>query len=115
MALNLGERMKIYLQVPTFSIKPQIWRVHVGFFADDGKEMDKNEKCTCRACKAIVFSLEICKFVTFSLPSPLSLLKLPNREFKICDATVTKTSFKIATSSQLIFFVIVSACPTSKN
>ena len=46
MALNLGERMKIYLQVPTFSIKPQIWRVHVGFFADDGKEMDKNEKCT---------------------------------------------------------------------
>ena len=37
------------------------------------------------------------------------------REFKICDATVTKTSFKIATSSQLIFFVIVSACLTSKN
>ena len=24
-------------------------------FADDGKEMDKNEKRTCRACKAIVF------------------------------------------------------------
>ena len=29
MALNLGEKMKIYLQVPTFSIKPQIWLVHV--------------------------------------------------------------------------------------
>ena len=46
-------------------------------FADDGKEMDKNEKRTCRACKAIVFAHKICKFVTLSLPSPLSLLKLP--------------------------------------
>ena len=43
-------------------------------FADDGKELDKNEKRTCRACKAIVFAHEICKFVTFSLPSPLLLL-----------------------------------------
>ena len=25
-------------------------------FADDGKEMDKNEKRTCRACKAIVLA-----------------------------------------------------------
>ena len=25
-------------------------------FADDGKEMDKSEKRTCRACKAIVFT-----------------------------------------------------------
>ena len=24
-------------------------------FADDGKEIDKNEKRTCRTCKAIVF------------------------------------------------------------
>ena len=24
-------------------------------FADDGKEIDKNEKRTCRACKAVVF------------------------------------------------------------
>ena len=46
-------------------------------FADNSKEMDKNEKRTCRACKAIVFSHQICKFVTFSLPSLLSLLKLP--------------------------------------
>ena len=45
-------------------------------FADDGKEMDKSEKPTCRPCKAIVFAYKMCKFVTFSLPSPLSLLKL---------------------------------------
>ena len=25
-------------------------------FADDGKEMDKSEKRTCRPCKAIVFA-----------------------------------------------------------
>ena len=25
-------------------------------FADDGKEMDKSEKHTCRACKAIVYA-----------------------------------------------------------
>ena len=46
-------------------------------FADNGKEMDKNEKSTCRACTTILFSHEICKFVTFSFRSPLSLLKLP--------------------------------------
>ena len=37
------------------------------------------------------------------------------REFKICDATVTKTSFKIASSGLLIVFVVMSACLSSKN
>ena len=59
------------------NIKPQVWLFHVVVFADDGQEMDTNEKCTCRACKAIVFAHKICKFVTFSLPWPWSLLKLP--------------------------------------
>ena len=48
----------------------------------------------------------------------LSALLLPvthNRDFKICDATVTKTSFKIASSGLLILFVVMSACLTSKN
>ena len=67
-----------------------------------------------RAERAKLFSLAT-KFVTFSLTSPLSLLKLPIRDFKICDATVTKTSFKIASSGLLIFFVVMSACLTSKN
>ena len=31
--------------------------------------MFKNEKCTCTACKTIVFHHQICKFVTFLLPS----------------------------------------------
>ena len=40
--------------------------------------MSKNEKCTCKACKTIVFHCQICKFVTFLLPSSSWLLKLPN-------------------------------------
>ena len=54
--LNLGEKLKIYLQVLTFFIKPQIWLFHVVVFADEGKEIDKREKRTCAACKAIVFA-----------------------------------------------------------
>ena len=45
-----------------------VWRCG---FADDGKEMDKNETRTCRVCKAVVFVHKIYKFLTLSLPSPL--------------------------------------------
>ena len=38
-----------------------------------------------------------------------------NTEFEIYDATVTKTSFKIANLGVLIFFVIMSVCLTSKK
>ena len=55
-------------------------------------KMSKDEKCTCKACKNTVFHYQICKFVRFLLPSSLWLLKLPNREFKIYEATVAKTS-----------------------
>ena len=37
----------------------------------------ENEKCTCEACKIVVFHCQICKFVTFLLPSSSWLLKLP--------------------------------------
>ena len=40
-------------------------------------EVSKNEKCLCKACEAIVFYLQICKFVTFLLPLSSWLLKLP--------------------------------------
>ena len=45
-------------------------------------EMSKNENCTCKACKTIVFHRQMCKFMTFLLPSLSWLLKLPIREFK---------------------------------
>ena len=43
-------------------------------------KMSKDEKCTCKACKTIVFHCQICKFVGFLLPSRSSswLRKLPN-------------------------------------
>ena len=46
--------------------------------------------------------------VSFSFPLPSWLLKVPNREFEIYDATVAKTSLKIASSSLSIFFAITS-------
>ena len=58
-ALNLGGRLKIYPQVLTSLIKPQIWVFHVVVaVVDDGKEMDKNETRTCRAWKTVVFVTE---------------------------------------------------------
>ena len=53
--------------------------------------------------------------MTFSLPSMSCLLKLNNREFKIYDATVAKTSLKIASSSFSINFAIMSACLTFES
>ena len=37
-------------------------------------KMSKDEKCTCKACKSIVFHCQICKFVEFLLPSSSWLL-----------------------------------------
>ena len=70
--------MKIYPQGLTFFKKTSSLAFSCCCFADDGTKMDKSKKRTCRACKAIVFADKICKFVTFSLPSPFSLLKFPN-------------------------------------
>ena len=57
-ALNLGEKMKIYLQVlASLHDKTSNLAISRCCFADvDGKEMDKSEKRTCEACKAIVFA-----------------------------------------------------------
>ena len=68
--------------------------------------MDKNEKLTCRACKAIVFVHQICKFVTFSLPSPLSLLKLPSKTRNgVTGNGVTRNSATGFFSVLFVFFV----------
>ena len=42
--------------------------------------MSKNEKCTCKAWKSIVFHCQICKFVTFLSPLSSWLRKLPTDE-----------------------------------
>ena len=45
-------------------------------------------------------------------------IRLPSiyiREFKIYDATVAKTSLKIASSSLSVFFVIISVCVTFES
>ena len=56
-ALNLGKKMKIY-GASTADIRHKTSNLAISrcCFPDDGKEMDKSEKRTCRACKAIVFA-----------------------------------------------------------
>ena len=49
-----------------------------------------------------------------SLPLP-SWIKLPNREFKIYDGTVPKTSLKMAGSCLLMFFVNISTYLTFES
>ena len=55
-ALNLGEKMKLY--PPSAVVFHKTLNVAISRcpFADDGKEMDKSEKRTYRACEAIVFA-----------------------------------------------------------
>ena len=40
---------------------------------------ERNEICTCKACKNTIFHCQIYKFVGFLLPSSSWLLKLPSR------------------------------------
>ena len=70
--------MTLYPQVPTLLITPQICLFHVVVFLTTARKSTKSEKRKCTTCKGLVFSHNICKFVTFLLPSPLLLLKLPN-------------------------------------
>ena len=46
-------------------------------------KMSKSEKCTCKACKTTVFHCQICKFLTFLLPSSSWLLRLHCVVYKV--------------------------------
>ena len=54
-ALNSGEKMNLSSSADVVH-KASNLAISRCCFGDDGKEMDKSEKCTCRACKAIVFA-----------------------------------------------------------
>ena len=74
-AYKLGKKMKnspSYVHVLHKTLNVVISRC---CFAEDGKEMHQNVK---RTCRAIVFAHQAYCFAVLSLPSPLSLLKLPN-------------------------------------
>ena len=71
--------------------------------------------------------MEICRLRNENLVCEMRICSLRNRyflsrcvysdirEFKIYDATVAKTSLKIASSSLSIFFVIISVCVTFES
>ena len=73
-ALNLGEKMKNYPQVLTFFIKPQLSLFHVAVLLTTAKKWTKVKNARAERAKLLFLpNTEICKFVTFSLLSPLSL------------------------------------------
>ena len=112
----LGTYKKTQLNIRHHALKSssqlQNWSFHV--VERTSTKCQKMKKCTCKACKNTVFHCQICKFVGFLLSSS-RLLKVPYREFKIYDATVTKTSLKIASSSLPIFSIVMSICLTLES
>ena len=109
-------KLNICHHMLTSSTQLQNWSVHVVERTRTSTKCEKNEICTCKACKNTIFHCQICKFAGFLLPSSPWLLKLPNNwEFEIYDATVAKTSLKIARSSLSIFFAIISVCVTFES
>ena len=69
-------------------------------------EMWKNENCTCKACKNIVFHCQICKFVTFLSSSSSWLLKLPiSYKLSLLKFDVTLIQLVIGFQSTSLFIV----------
>ena len=55
--MAVGGKLKMYRHVLTSSIQPEICMVNSHRCQDeDGKEIQQNEKGTCRACGAFVFA-----------------------------------------------------------
>ena len=69
--IKLARQRKKCRQVPSSSTEPKFSSFHVVVLARTTK------KCTCSACTTIVFSHQICRFVTFSFSSLFSLFKVP--------------------------------------
>ena len=74
-------KLNICHHMPTSSIQLQNSSSHVVERTRTSTKCQKNEKCTCKACKNIVFHCQLCKFVGFLLPKSW-LHKLPIRELK---------------------------------
>ena len=62
-ALNLGQKMKIYPQVMTLSIKPQIWLFHVVVLLTTAKKWTKVKNARAGRAKLLFFcplNMQIC-------------------------------------------------------
>ena len=71
-------KLNICHHMLTSSTQLQNWSFHVVERTRTSTKCEKNEICTCKACKNTIFHCQICKFVGFLLPSSSWLLKLPN-------------------------------------
>ena len=71
-------KLNICHHMLTSSTQLQNWSFHVVERTKmSNVKCEKNEICTCKACKNTIFHYQICKFVGFLLPSSSWLLKLP--------------------------------------
>ena len=68
--------MKIYSQVLTFSIKRKTWLFHVVVLLTTATKWTKVKIARAGRTKLLFLPTKYANFVTFSMPSPLSLLKL---------------------------------------
>ena len=76
LALNLHEKIKVYPQVLTFILKPQIWLFHVVVLQVMAKKRAKVKSAHAWCAKLLFLPTKIiCIFVMFSLP--VWFLKLP--------------------------------------
>ena len=71
-------KLNICHHMLTSSTQLQNRSFHVVERTRTSSKYQKDEKCTCKACKNTVFHCQICKFVRFLLPSSSWFLKLPN-------------------------------------
>ena len=103
--------MKIYLQVLTFFIKPKTWLFHVVVLLTTAKKWTKVKNVRAVRAKLLFLPTKYAKTLTFSLPSPLSLLKLPNRELtKRGRRRQRGLHFKIRSSSSYSYHYETISC-----
>ena len=68
-------KLNICHHMPTSSTQLQNWSFHVVERTRTSTKCEKNEICTCNACKNTIFHCQICKFVGFLLLSSSWLLR----------------------------------------
>ena len=74
-------KLNICHHMLTSSTQLQNWSFHVVERTRTSTKCEKNEICTCKACKNTIFHCQICKFVGFLLPSSSWLLKVAYDSF----------------------------------
>ena len=82
----------------TSSTQMQNRSLHIAERTGMSAKCEKNDECTCKACKTTIFRRQVWNLVTFSLPSSSWLLKLPSSSGCRC---CTALSYKLLNKTLL--------------